>query len=633
MLYSIQWRVTAALVISTWMGNAASCGASSPSESYAKRNYTKSEHWIEMRDGVKLYTAVYRPKQLDQDYPILLQRTPYSCSPYGPDQYRDTIGPSRVMMEDGYIVVYQDVRGRYQSEGQYDNMRPHVRGKLPIDESSDTYDTIEWLLANVPGNNGKVGQWGISYPGFYAAAALPEAHPALVAASPQAPIADFYFDDFHHGGAFTLMYWQISSVFGYQKQERTTDRWYPYVRPERRDAGRGDAYEFYLELGSLANSEKYYGDDHVFWQQIVDHPNYDEFWQSRNILPHLENLHTAVLVVGGWFDAEDLYGPLHIYQEIEANNLGLTNHLVMGPWSHGDWSRTRPIQSVAQVDFGEGLSEQFQREVELRFFQEHLKGIDHPDLPEALVFDTGRKRWLELASWPPVAASERTMFLGPEGTLAWEVGDSWKAEFSEFPSDPANPVPYRESPELRGTPRPYMAEDQRFAARRPDVLVFQTEPLAEDLTLTGPIVAHLQVATDQTDADWVVKLIDVYSDEMPNNPRYPEVDFRGYQQMVRSEVLRGRFRRSFEQPEPFIPQQQTAVDVVLQDVCHTFRRGHRLMIQIQSTWFPLVDRNPQQYVENIYRAKDSDFVKAMHRVYHSSAAGSQLELMVLEPTD
>jgi putative CocE/NonD family hydrolase len=603
--------------------------------SFIRENYTKLEQRIRMRDGIELHTAIYLPNDRTRQYPIMLRRTPYSCRPYG-EAMASRIGNSGYMERDGYIFVIQDVRGRWNSGGSYDNMRPHVPGDAEIDESSDTSDTIEWLLANVPGHNGKVGISGISYPGFYSAAALPEHHPALVAASPQAPIADFYFDDFHHQGAYVLMYWTATGTFGYQHNGPTTENWIPRLSPRPR----GNAYDFYMSLGPLKNSERYYGEDNFFWQQLVEHPNYDEFWQRRSILPHLQGIKTAVMTVGGWFDAEDLYGPLNIYRTIEENHTDeeLFNVLVMGPWSHGGWARSGGTTQVGNIVFGEDISDTWQREVEAPFFRHFLKNEPwEPDF-EALMFDTGKGQWSKFDSWPPQQARTIQWWLQPDQQLLPappEMGTiSEGREYSEFVSDPASPVPYRKMEDLRirFTPRPYMTDDQRFASKRDDVLVFQSQVLERAVTLAGPIQARLKVSVTGTDADWIVKLIDVYPEEGPGYPAGgPGVDVKGYQQLVRSEVLRARFREGFgKPPKPFVPGEVTDVTVPLQDVYHTFKPGHRIMIHVQSTWFPLIDRNPQSFVENIFKAEEADFIKATHRVYHSAEHPSSVEVRVLE---
>jgi uncharacterized protein len=600
-------------------------------KTYVEQHYDKAEHQIAMKDGVKLHTVIYTPKDKSKKYPMLMQRTPYSSGPYGEGQMKTSLGPSPTLMRDGYIFVYQDVRGRWMSEGQYDNMRPIVpyrkRGMKEIDESTDTHETIEWLLKNVRNHNGKIGQWGISYPGFYSAASLPFAHPALKAVSPQAPIADFFFDDFHHNGAYLLSYWAATTVFGYQKDSPTPKAWYDRVEP-----GTKDAYQFFMDMGSLKNASKWYKEDNFFWQQLVEHPNYDEFWQKRNLLPHLKDVKPAVMVVGGWFDAEDLYGPLNIYKTIEKNNPRTYNTIVMGPWSHGDWAREKGYQAVSNVYFGDSISTNYQRNIEARFFNHFLKGKGDgkTGLPEAYMFDTGTKQWKEFATWPPREAQTVNYFVQGNKRLSATSPAQGEA-FSEFISDPANPVP--DSPDIAFTftPRKYMADDQRFAARRPDVLVFETEVLENDITFSGEIMAKLKVSTDQGDADWIVKLVDVYPGTDTNHAYVQDgVQMSNYHQMVRSEVMRGRFRNDFSKPEPFVANQVTDVNFRLQDVLHTFKKGHKIQIQIQSTWFPLIDRNPQKWVDNIFKADDADFIKATHRVYHSPEHPTTIEVQILK---
>ena len=591
---------------------------------YLTDNYSKSEHYVTARDGVRLFVSVYAPRDGSRPYPIMLTRTPYSCAPYGRG-YRSRIAPSAYMEEEGYILVCADVRGRYMSEGQYDNMRPHVPGDADIDESSDTYDTIEWLLANVPNHNGRVGMWGISYPGFYTTAALPEAHPALVAASPQASISDFFFDDFHHQGAYLLSYWLATPLFGIQKEEPTEQRWFSFVDP-----GTSDGYKFFLDMGPLKNASRWYGEEHFFWRQISEHPNYDEFWQRRNILPHLNGIGPAVLVVGGLFDAEDLYGPPHIYAKIEESSPGTFNALVMGPWSHGQWASTDRQQGVGNIYFGEGISDAYQRDVEAPFFRFFLKDEGDPPEFEARTFDTGKREWSEWGAWPPPQTEPVRFYLRDGERLAPSSPSPGDGPFTEYVSDPAEPVPYTGDIRISFIPRTYMTEDQRFAERRPDVIEFQTPILDEDVTLVGELVAHLMVSTTGEDSDWVVKLIDVYPDDTPNEKYTPDhIELGGYQLLVRSEVLRGRFRHSFEHPEPFVPGEVTEVEVPLQMVHHTFKVGHRIMVQVQSTWFPLIDRNPQSWVDNIFQADEDDFVSATQRVYHSVENASWVEGSVL----
>ncbi|MFC4689846.1 CocE/NonD family hydrolase [Dokdonia genika] len=579
-------------------------------------HYNKQEVRIKMRDGVHLHTTIYSPKDTSKTYPILMQRTPYSSKPYGEGKMRTAIAPNAYLMQEGNIIVYQDVRGRWMSEGKYDNMRAFIPNKTgtQVDEASDTYDTIEWLVNNVENNNGNVGTWGISYPGFYATYSLLSGHPALKAASPQACIGDFFFDDFHHNGAYLLSYWRATAVFGYQKEGPTTESWYDFPKLDS-----DDQFDFFLKTGPLSNLDKYYDETNEFWTQLKEHPNYDEFWQSRGLIQHLENIEPAVMVVGGLYDAEDLYGPWETYKNIEkrSNNY---NTVVFGPWSHGDWARNKKRQAVGNVYFGDNISDYFQRDIETKFFNHFLKGGNKggaTGLPEAHVFDSGSKEWKSFEQWPPKKAMKASFFLGKENALTGSPSTKYDAE--KFVSDPANPVPYAEGKKMVFTPRKYMSDDQRFAAAREDVLVYETPVLEDDLTLVGDIMAKLNVATTGTSADWIVKIIDVYPDDVPNTEETEEgVEMAGYHQMVRSEVMRGRFRKSFERPQPFVAGEKDEVFIKLQDVLHTFKKGHKLQVQIQSTWFPLIDLNPQTYVDNIFEAKEEDFTKQTHSVFHNS---------------
>jgi putative CocE/NonD family hydrolase len=590
-----------------------------------QKDYTKRSTYITMRDGKKLHTTIYEPKDKSQQYPIMINRTPYSTQPYGERMSR-RIAPSTFMQRDGYIFVHQDVRGRWMSEGDFDNMRPNEDDPKIVDESSDTYDTIDWLLKNVENNNGKCGIWGISYPGFYSAAALPDHHPALVASSPQAPIADFFFDDFHHHGAYLLSYFTATSTFGFQHDGPQSQQWYQSVRPNS-----DDAWTYFMNLGPMSEAGRWHKDD-FFWKQLVEHPNYDEFWQRRSILPHLKNIKTNVLTVGGFFDAEDLHGPLNIYRKIEANNPDTFNAIVMGPWSHGDWASLYPRAKVGKLAFSERVSEFYQRNVEAPFFRHFLKGQgDKPDF-EAMMYDCGLRKWKEFAAWPPAEAKQVKYYLHADKQLSTDAPKTPDSTTS-FVSDPADPVPHRDRKDLqiRFTPRPYMSDDQRFATARPDVLSFQTEPLTEDLTMTGDLLAHLKVSTTGTSADWVVKVIDVYPDDHPFVQGSDEgLEFGGFQQMVRSEVIRGRFRNSYEKPEPFVPGEIATIKLPLQDICHTFKKGHRIMVHVQSTWFPLIDRNPQKYVDNIFKAKAEDFIKATHTIHHGKDNPSWVEFKLLK---
>ncbi|MBZ4417388.1 CocE/NonD family hydrolase [Myxococcus sp. RHSTA-1-4] len=602
-----------------------------------RTRYTKFEYRIPMRDGTRLFTAVYVPNDAgpNKRYPILLMRTPYSVAPYGVDRYPAGISPSEEFEKEGFIVVGQDVRGRNMSEGEFVNVRPHKpkkAGPRDIDESTDTYDTIDWLVKNVPHNNGRVGQYGISYPGFYASAGAIDSHPALKAVSPQAPIGDWFWDDMHRHGAFNLaLAFNFFSVFGKPRPQPTDKEDWEWF-----DHGTPDGYEFFLDLGPLSNADaKHLKGEVAFWKEIAAHPNYDSYWQARNILPHLKNIKAAVMTVGGWYDTEDLYGPLRTYDSIEKQNPGISNTLIMGPWQHGGWQGTEG-SSLGDAEFGFKTSETYQALV-LAFFKHHLKGGEKPDLPEALVFETGANRWRRFESWPPKGLREARLYFQPKGGLSFNKAPTGTAEsFAEYVSDPDKPVPYTQ--ELTaGWGKNYMAEDQRFASRRPDVLVFETEPLERDLTLAGPLEAELWVSTTGTDADWVVKLVDVH----PGRPRgWKKGDAekglknRGSQQtLVRGEPFRGRFRDSYSEPKPFKPGEVTKVRFVINDVFHTFQRGHKVMIQVQSSWFPFIDRNPQTFVPNIFEAKEGDFTRAFHRVYHSAAHPSAIKVGVLPSAD
>jgi putative CocE/NonD family hydrolase len=596
---------------------------------YVREHYTKQEQLIPMRDGIRLFTAIYTPKDSSQKYPILMTRSPYSVAPYGKEAYRGSLGPNHLLAKEGYIFVYQDVRGCYMSEGKFVNMRPHIDKKTSsqdIDESSDTYDTIDWLIKNVGNHNGRVGLWGISYPGFYSSAGMIDAHPALRAVSPQAPIADWFFDDFHHHGALFLPHaFNFLSTFGQPRPEPTSKT------NSRFRHGTPDGYQFFLDLGPLKNANsRYFKDRIAFWNDITQHPNYDEFWQSRNLLPHLNKVAPAVMTVGGWFDAEDLYGALKTYRAVEKQNPGIFNILVMGPWRHGGWSRTEGDR-LGNIYFGSSTAPFYQANIEAPFFNHFLKDKPDPKLSEAYVFETGTNRWRQFDRWPPAQAEPRSLYFHGGGRLTFESPTETDESYDEYMSDPTKPVPFTEAIAI-GMTAEYMTDDQRFAARRPDVLTYQTEPLKSDITLAGPLLADLCVATSGTDADWVVKLIDVFPNDAVDYPKMqPGEHLGGFQMMVRSEVIRGRFRNSYARPEPFLPNEPAKVHLELQDVLHTFRKGHRIMFQVQSTWFPLVDRNPQKYVDNIYFADEKDFVKATERVFHCRRQPSRVQVSVLAP--
>lgn len=589
-------------------------------------HYTKFEYRIPMRDGVRLFTRVYVPKDDSQAWPILLTRTPYACKPYGPDHYTDPSGSFETFARDRFILVTQDVRGRFGSEGEFVHVRPYrpEKGPQDTDESTDAWDTIDWLVKHVPGNNGRVGLVGISYPGFYTAMGMIDSHPALRAASPQAPIADWFLgDDVYHHGAFFLAQ---NFAFFYGFAQRPEDPLHQEIPGFH--FGTPDGYDFFLRLGPLANTETVLLRGRApAWTEFLEHPTYDAFWQARNLRPHLKNIRCAVMTVGGWYDAEDLFGPLETYRWTERQNPGITNLLVMGPWAHGEWGRGTG-ERLGPISFRAKTAEFYREKIELPFFRHFLKDDAHFTPVEAHIFETGTCRWRRFDAWPPADAVPRTLYLRAGGSLAFEPPPETTEVYDEFLSDPAKPVPFTLEP-TTSYPQAYPVEDQRFAARRPDVLVYETPPLEADLTLAGPVRATLYVSTTGTDADWIVKLVDVYPGDYPDpNPNPAGLRMGGYQQLVRAEVFRGKFRNSFEHPEPFVPGEVTRVQFTLPDICHTFRSGHRVMVQVQSTWFPLVDRNPQTFV-NIPTARAEDYRKAMHRVYRSALTASHLAVQEL----
>ncbi len=596
-----------------------------------REHYTKHEYAIPMRDGTKVFTAVYSPKDKSKTYPMLMVKTPYSIRPYGVDNFPTNLGPSggdNRFAKDGYIFVYQDVRGRFMSEGEFRNMTPHNPNKGPTDhdESSDMYDTVEFLLENVDNNNGNLGIFGISYRGFYAASSIIDSHPAIKAASPQSPMADiFYGDDFHHRGAFFLL--DAFRFFRGFDQDHNNP-----TKQGKRDAFQfpgNDAYKFFLELGALHNvNDKIFKGNSPFWNKLMEHGDYDEFWQSRNIAPHLKNVNANVMTVIGSFDAEDSHGGTAIYEGIEKNNPRTDNFLVRGPWFHGGFVRSAGTE-LGNVQFDVQTSKDY-KEIDLKFFNHYLKsGPDH-ELPEMLAFYTGENEWRSHDQWPSEEAENKTFYIHDNGAINHEkpMGEG----YDEWVSDPANPVPYTQEIS-NGRSREYMVEDQRFAGTRPDVMVYETEILTDDLTLSGPIVADLYVSTTGTDADFVVKVIDVFPDDYPEieaaEDKYMDVPMSGYQMMVRGEVIRGKYRNSYENPESFKSGEVTQVKFTLPDITHTFKQGHKMMIQIQSSWFPLVDRNPQQFL-NIYEAKGEDFIKATHQIHTSEEYPSSITVGVIE---
>jgi putative CocE/NonD family hydrolase len=607
-----------------------------------RETYTKYEYRIPMRDGTKLFTVVYVPKDASKTYPFLINRTPYSAGVqadgelhYGEDWYPKQIGPSKEFEDAGYIFVKQDVRGRYMSEGKWQEMTPHANPRRAAgegQESQDMYDTMEWLLKNVPNNNGKAGIWGISYPGFYTSASIIDSHPAIKAASPQAPVTDLFMgDDSYHGGAFML-----AANFGFYAS--FTEQQNPTPLPKtwaEFDYGAADAYDFFLKHRTLANILGTLTDkQRALLAPTIEHDTYDAFWQTRNIAPHLKNVKAAVLTVGGWFDAEDPQGPFTTYHAIKKYNPGTFDGLVIGPWVHGGWARYDGKQ-LGRVSFDSKTGEYFRQHIQFPFFEQHLKGIKPAQpIAEVTAFETGSNVWRRYTAWPPVQARPRTLYFGPGGRLTWQQPAAGGG-YDEYVSDPNKPVPYIGYP-ATSVPQEYMVSDQRFAATRPDVLVYQSDVLEDDVTIAGPVTPKLFVSTTGTDSDWIVKLIDVYPAEYPagEEPKRgadvppPHGTMAGYQQLVRGNPLRGKFRNGFEHPEAFVPGKVEAISYHLGDIDHTFRRGHRIMVQVQSSWFPLVDLNPQTFV-TIPKAKPEDFKAATQRVYHAAETPSGLQVLVM----
>jgi putative CocE/NonD family hydrolase len=617
------------LVMGLMIYCAISYAQSSQDSAYIRQNYTKMEKYITMRDGKRLFTSIYLPKDQSKKYPILMTRTPYNVGPYGENEYKRTLGQNMLLARDGFIFVYQDVRGRWMSEGDFVDVRPDIDNKKSnkdIDESSDTYDTIDWLIKNLPNNNGKVGIEGISYPGFYSTASLPNAHPALKAVSPQAPVTDWFIgDDFHHNGAlFVMDAFAFITNFGVPRPQPIT----PAQFKNGIKFKESDNYKFYLGMGALPNYKKhYFGDSVKFWDNMMAHPNYDSFWQGMNIRPHLKNITPATMVVGGFFDAEDAFGAQQVFKAIEKQNSAThPNMLVLGPWFHGGWERGDG-QFFGDQDFGAKTSAWFRENVELPFFKYYLKDEGDMALPKATIFISGSNEWHKFNEWPPKNTVEKTLYFHANGKLSFDA-PKMGASFDEYVSDPNAPVPYQDGIQARRT-REYMLDDQRFASRRPDVKVYQTDTLTEDITLTGPVIADLFSSTTGTDADYVVKLIDVFPDSYPEpKPNPKNVTMAGYEMLVRGEIFRGKYRNSFEKPEPFVPGKVTEIKYHLPDVAHTFKKGHRIMIQVQNSWFPLADRNPQKF-EDINQAKDADFQKATIRIYHDAQDKSSVKVTVL----
>ena len=593
-----------------------------------------------MRDGVKLFTSIYVPKDNSEDHPILITRTPYSCKPYGEDKWKDYWNSyQKAYLKEGYIMVTQDVRGRWMSEGNFVDIRPFNPDKKTnkeIDEASDTYDAINWLIKNIPHNNGKVGVFGISYPGFYSTMAAASNHSALVAVSPQAPVTNWFIgDDWHHNGALFIMdafsfYSPLGGGFGLPHPHPTS------VSPNTIDFPIHDNYKFYLETGTLPSFSKLIGDSVSFWKDLYAHPDYDAWWKARDARNATKNLKPAMLWVGGLFDAEDNWGAWNSYLAAEKNNPGKEfNKLIMGPWYHGQWANSDGTH-LGNINFESNTSIWYQQNMELPFFNYFLKGIgDVSKISEATIFLTGANEWRQFDQWPPAGKEDKVLYFVQEGGLSWNRPKA-ATGFSEYISDPSKPVPYTEDVHFERT-REYMTDDQRFAERRPDVIAFKTGILTEDVTVTGVVTADLFTSISSTDADFVVKLIDVFPDSLS----YNDVDIYsdkgpvliypmgGYEMLVHGEVFRGRYRKSLEKPEPFVPERIENVKFNIGDVAHTFKKGHRIMVQIQSSWFPLVDRNPQKFV-NIYEAGQEDFRKAAIRIYHDTRNASNIVLPLLK---
>ena len=628
------------LILSASVFAQATAAAPDALAEYIKANYTKREVLIPMRDGVKLFTSIYEPKDKTQKVPILLNRTPYTAAPYGADKFKTSLGPDPQFAREGYIFVYQDVRGRWMSEGQFEDVRPDIANTKPseIDESTDTYDTIDWLVKNVENNNGRVGTYGISYPGFYTSAGSIDSHPALKACSPQAPVSDwFHGDDIHHNGALFLA--QNFGFFGFFGQPRpvpTSEKYYKDWSGRQTE----DGYDFFLHAGGLKEVaglyQSGYGTRVKFWDDMSAHPNYDQYWKDRNILPKLNNVKCATMTVGGWYDNEDLYGALNTYQHIEKQNPGIFNVLVVGPWFHGGWVRSTG-EWLGTAYFGSKTSEWYQQNMQLPFFDHFLKDKgDISKIKEVNLFDTGAHEWRAFENYEPTNGKDTALYLTSNGGLLFDQPKG-ASSYDQYESDPMKPVPYTQKITL-SYPRDFMTEDQRFAAGRPDVLVYQTAVLTGDVTVAGDIKPSLFVSSSGTDSDFVVKLIDVF----PDDYKYPEgvkppadsaasvFEPGGYQMLLRGEPMPARFRNGFEKPVALVPNTATSLSFTMPGIAHTFKKGHRIMVQIQSTWFPLIARNPQKFMPNYQLGTATDFQKANERVYYGGKTASAIVLPIVK---
>lgn len=576
--------------------------------------YKRQEAMIPMRDGVKLFTVIYTPAGSPDAQPFLLLRTPYGV--------KGSVRPDRNeyvsdMARDGYIFVYQDIRGRYLSEGTFVMQRFNRDKKDPkaIDESTDTYDTFEWLLKHVPNNNGKAGMYGISYDGWTSVMGALDPHPSLIAVSEQATPADMYLgDDFHHNGAFRLSY---GFDYSFMEEASKTDSLFPYSSY--------DTYDWFLKLGPLSNvNEKYFHGKLPTWNDFVKHPDYDSFWVKQALASRLDSPRVHIQHVAGWWDQEDFYGPVKAYELLEKRDARQMNNLVVGPWNHGGWAGGKGDQ-LGNIKFDSATGTTFRKEIQAAWFAYYLKGRGDGKFSEAITFQTGSNTWKRYNSWPPKEVKAASLFFAANGKLEWQAPTEPKGVDS-FVSDPANPVPYRTRPieqTYGDNSRWYtwLTEDQRFVDHRPDVLSWLTDTLTEDITVTGQLYAKLFASVTGTDADWIVKLIDVYPDIYQK-----DLTMSGYQLMVANDVFRGRYRKSFSNPTPVKPNSVESYSIDLHTIDHVFKKGHRIMVQVQSTWFPIIDRNPQKYVPNIFEAKASDYIKATHRVMRSKTYPSRIEL-------
>ena len=609
---TIFWRVFAALVC---LAAVAPLNAQQP----AKSLFTRAEAMIPMRDGMRLYTQIFAPTQTAERFPVLLLRTPYGTGQFTPERLAASLPE---LAADGYIFVLQDIRGRFKSEGEFVMLRQprDHRDKKAIDESTDAYDTIEWLLKNTPNHNGRVGMAGTSYGAWLTVMGMLDPHPALKAAVPQASPADMWIgDDFHHNGAFRLSY-------GFE---------YAYMMESSKEISdvssvidRFDAYEWYLELGPLSNvNSKYFHGRLPTWNDFVNHPDYDAFWKRQAFAPWLTRVTVPTLNVAGWWDQEDFYGPLKIYELLERHDSANQNSLVVGPWNHGGWSRGEG-RKLGRIDFGSATAEYYRRNVLALFLAYQLKGKGNLDLPEALTFRTGANEWVRHDTWPPKrSVIERRLYFQADGKLSFDPPRAMSENaFDSFVSDPAYPVPYRPRPiDVRSGWATWLVEDQRFVDHRPDVLTWTSDPLKDDVVVSGKVVASLFASTTGTDSDWIVKLIDVYPEKYASDPK-----MGGYQLMIAGDVLRGRYRNGFEKPEPIAPDSVTRYEIGFPANDHAFLKGHRIMVQVQSTWFPVIDRNPQRFVPNIFLAQESDFQRATQRVFRSGQYASYIAAPVVE---